>query len=202
MESIEGNRYSSGSFHEGDIIRARSLNNLGISADFGHHIHSDSRVGMQGIFGTVDMSPLSSPQDTTVQDYPFKISVGFNNDGIEVAVRPGTVNNRIPKIAGVYMDAATPPKITIDQSGIWDILIKATKTVDSFFPDTIEVLAIKRDTYSDSNTVGYLVIGSLTLTGTAPELSITFSSQHIYASQILVRTKAGSAQAIWNWTSR
>jgi hypothetical protein len=199
---IEGDRNFAGKFTPGQDLEAWELNRVGEVASRGVTISSSGADTLQGSFGTVFMERPQPFVANTVTDFPFKVFAGFNDDGVEVTVRPGTVNNRIPKIASVYMDAATPPKLTIDQSGIWDILIKATKTVDSFFPDTVEVVAIKRDEWTNTDTVGYLLIASITLTGTAPALSISSITQSIYASQIVVRTKAGSATAIWNWTSR
>lgn len=197
---IEGTRNPAGKFTPGQELTEWQLNKLAEYASRGVSTFSGSQDTIQGTFGTVSMD--RSAILGQIYDYPFKCVLGFTDDGLEVAVRPGTVNNRMPKISGVYLDATVPQKLQISEAGTWDILIKATKTGVKFFPDTVAIEAKKRDAYSDDDTNGYLIIATINVTGTAPALNITSFSQIAYASQVVVRTKAGSATALWTWTSR
>lgn len=198
---IEGDRSFAGKFTPGQELEAWELNRMGEVASRGMTLNSSGADTIQGPFGTVFME-RQQVLVGSVLDYPFKVSVGFNNDGVELTVRPGTVNNRMPKTSDVYLDALVTPKIYISEPGIWDILIKATKTSQTFFPDTVDVVALKRDTWAESDSTGYLVIATLTLAGSAPALTVAAFGQTVFASQILVRTKSGSGPTFWNWTSR
>lgn len=54
---IEGNRSSSASFKEGELLSAQKLNSLGTTADYGLTKHSDGTNTVQGQYGTVFMQP-------------------------------------------------------------------------------------------------------------------------------------------------
>lgn len=130
--------------------------------------------------------------------HPFKITA-FKRDGsIKVRVRAGTVNNLVPKIGTVYLDAATAPELTISGDATHRIYLKAeTGATPIFFPDTCTVVAFPND-QTDTDEDGYLLIGSVVVASGA----ITAVNQYVYASQVVVRAKPGTATALWNWSSR
>jgi len=198
---IEGDRNRGGKFTPGQELTAWQLNRVGETASRGGTIFSSNVDTIQGPFGTV-FGDRSIVKAGIQYDYPFKCIIGYTNDGLEVKVRPGTVNNRMPKLSGSYLDATVTQALQITSAGTWDILIKATKTTTTFFPDTVIIDAKKRDTYADDDGNGYLVVATLTVTGTAPLLNITSFNQIVYASQVVVRTKPGTITAVWTWTSR
>lgn len=198
---IEGDRSQAGKFTPGQDLTAWQLNRLGETASKGSTLSNTGASTIQGSFGTVFVERPAVSGSGQI-DFPFRAYPIFTNDGIEVYVRPGTANNRMPKISGVYLDATVTPALQITSSGTWDIVLKATKTGTKFFPDTLAVEAKLRDTYPDTDNEGYLMLATLNVTGTTPGLSITSFSQIVYASQVVVRTKAGSQTAVWTWSSR
>ena len=130
--------------------------------------------------------------------HPFKVTARKEGSDIKVRVRAGTVNNLVPKIGSDYLDAETAPTLTLSGNATHRIYLKASAaTPPVFFPDTIVVESATSD-QSDTNTYGYLQIASVVVSGGA----VTAVNQFVYASQVLVRAKPGTATALWSWSSR
>jgi len=130
--------------------------------------------------------------------HPFKIRASKSGGSIKVRVRAGTVNNLVPKIGSTYLDAVTPPELTISGDNTHRIYLKAMiGETPIFFPDQCEVVAFPND-QTDSDEDGYLLIGNVVVDGG----NIKSVNQFVYASQVVVRAKPGTATALWNWSSR
>jgi hypothetical protein len=130
--------------------------------------------------------------------YPFKVTYFQDGEVHKVRVRAGTVNNLVPKISSVSLDDETPPSLTISGNHTHRIYLKAS-TVSSpvFFPDTVVVDTATSD-QADTNTNGYLLIATVVIANNI----LASVNQYVYASQVLVRVKPGSATAIYSWSSR
>lgn len=130
--------------------------------------------------------------------HPFKIRALKSGGSIKVTVRAGTVNNIVPKIGSTYLDAAEAPELTLSGDGTHRIYLKATTgATPVFFPSTCEVVTFTTD-QADADGYGYLLIGNVVVEGG----SVKSVNQYVYASQVVVRAKPGSATALWSWSSR
>lgn len=130
--------------------------------------------------------------------HPFKISVSKSNGTFRAKVRAGTVNNLVPMMNGDDMDIVPPPQLTLTDDATNRIYIRAESSAPPvFFPETLEVIT-STSVQTDTNTNGYLLIGSVVLA----EGKVQAVNQYVYASQVVVRAKPGSATALWNWSSR
>ena len=130
--------------------------------------------------------------------HPFKVTAFVENETIKVNVRAGTVNNLVPTISSTALDAATPPTLTLSGDYTHRIYLKAsTEAPPLFFPDTVIVESATTD-QNDSDSYGYLKIASIVVSNG----SVTQINQFVYASQVLVRAKPGTAIALWSWSSR
>jgi hypothetical protein len=130
--------------------------------------------------------------------YPFKVTYIKDGASIKVSVRAGTVNNLVPKISSTFLDDETPPTLTISGNNTHRIYLKASSaTPPVFFPDTVVVESATSD-LADTDSNGYLLIGSVVVSGG----NVTAVNQYVYASQVLVRAKPGTATALWSWSSR
>ena len=130
--------------------------------------------------------------------HPFKVSAFKDGSDVKVTVRAGTVNNLVPKIGSDYLDAATPPTLTLSGNATHRIYLKAsTASPPVFFPDTVVVESATSD-QADTNTYGYLLLATVVVDGGV----IKSVNQFVYASQVLVRAKPGTATALWSWSSR
>ncbi|MFN7341343.1 MAG: hypothetical protein ACK5VI_09725 [Opitutia bacterium] len=130
--------------------------------------------------------------------YPFKVTVKKDGENFKVTVRAGTVNNLVPKIGSNFLDAETPPTLTLTGDDTHRIYLKASSASPPvFFPDTVVVESATTD-QSDTNANGYLKIASVVVSGG----NVTAVNQFVYASQVLVRAKPGTANALWSWSSR
>lgn len=130
--------------------------------------------------------------------HPFKLTVRKSGENFKVFVRAGTVNNLVPKIGSTYLDAVEPPFLTISNTATHRIYLKAmTGATPIFFPDTCEVVAFPND-QTDTDEDGYLLIGNVVIN----EGRLVSVNQFVYASQVVVRAKPGSATALWSWSSR
>jgi hypothetical protein len=130
--------------------------------------------------------------------HPFRVSVFKDGSNHKARVRAGTVNNLVPKISTTYLDAATPPELTLTGDGTHKIYLKAAVGgTPVFFPDTVTVIS-NTTTQTDDDDYGYLQIASVTVSGG----KVTSVNQYVYASQVLMRVKPGTATALWNWNSR
>lgn len=151
-------------------------------------VHS---VGRDGI--GIEVLPQPS-----FQNFPFRITTRKDGSNVKVKVRAGTVNNLVPKIGSDYLDAATPPELTLTGDATHRIYLKASSaTPPVFFPDTV-VVESSTTAKTDTDTNGYLQIASVVVSGG----KITSVNQFVYASQVLVRAKPGTATALWSWSSR
>lgn len=197
--SIEGDRYPSGMFTPGEALTASSMNDLAGQAARGQQFYSTGQLMTQGTFGTVDLSRQPVTSATNI-DHPFKVYLSKDNDGWMAYVRPGTVNGRIPKISGKYMDDVKPNLLTLgDAETTYDIVVKATKgETIMFFPDDIVVEAKKRGEYSDSDLNGYISVASVTL---GVDKKLESLNQFIFTSQVVSRIRAGTT-TFWSWSSR
>ena len=131
--------------------------------------------------------------------HPFKITAyKDSNNNLKARVRAGTANNLIPILDGDDMDIVPPPELTLTDNATNRIYLKAEKGASPvFFPDTLSVIT-STSVQSDTNTEGYLLLGSVVTSSG----KVTAVNQYVYASQVVVRAKPGSATALWNWSSR
>ena len=137
------------------------------------------------------------PQGRAFQ-HPFRVTARKDGTTIKVRVRAGTVNNLVPKIGSEFLDAATPPTLTLSGNNTHRIYLKASSASPPvFFPDTVVVESATSD-QADTDSNGYLLIGSVVVDGG----NVTAVNQYVYASQVLVRAKPGTATALWSWSSR
>jgi hypothetical protein len=131
--------------------------------------------------------------------HPFKVTVYKSGENFVAKVRAGTVNNLVPKIGTDYLDASPQPSLTFTGTGYKDIVLEASVgDPPIFFPDTVTVQVKARGTYPDTDENGYLALASVNIVDGA----IASFAQYVYASQVLMRVKPGSATALWNWNSR
>lgn len=131
--------------------------------------------------------------------HPFKVTVYKDGTNFVAKVRAGTVNNLVPKIGTEYLDASPQPSLTFTGSGYKDIVLEAAVgDPPVFFPATVTVQVKTRGTYPDTDENGYLVLASVNIVDGA----IVSFTQHVYASQVLMRAKPGASTALWNWSSR
>lgn len=135
--------------------------------------------------------------------HPFKVDV-FNDGGtFKARVRAGTVNNIVPKEqTGEPLDSDAAQPIDMTDASLNRIYIKAaSSSTPVFLPDTLEVLS-DTNARTDTDSNGYLQIASVLIEivgGGARKVTI---NQFVYASQVLVRAKPGTATALWSWSSR
>jgi hypothetical protein len=121
----------------------------------------------------------------------FKVydnSVGSNT---AVSVLPGTVNGVVPKISSVYIDADTPPKISVTQNGT--VYLTVTRASGEAFPKTVEI-NFSPTVPADTTNVGNFALASVIKNGN--ELKI---SQFVTNSLIVSRTGYGAGDAIFYW---
>lgn len=118
--------------------------------------------------------------------------------GDKVSVSPGTVNRYVPKISTTYIDAATPPTITITGPGY--VLAKATYEVNTFFPRTATIVYETGSTVpADTNTDSYYPLARVNevSVGGTTTLTLTLLST---GNLIVNRLKAGNNSATWWWS--
>lgn len=144
--------------------------------------------------------------DAGALDFPFKVRTKKGTSGYDVYVRPGTVNNFVPKIGSTYLDAETPPKLnftSVSSSGKKIVALKVTKDSKIFFPGTSEIVLLdNEEALENSDTIGYLQLASITCSTTGGTLKVKTINQYAYASQVVFRTKLGSTSAYWSFSSR
>lgn len=202
---IEGNRSPAGMFTPGEVLSASKLNKL---ADMASQSRTTVNTGIkttQGPFGTVYDADASQLIDQ-VYDYPFKVSLGFDGNKVLVFVRPGTVNNRMPKVGAKYLDDDAPPNLEFTGFSVTNkkiVALKVTKDGIKFFPQTVDVVLLDdEESLTDTDTEGYLQLATISGKNESGKPKVSGLFQLVYASQIVVRTKAGTTTAIWTWTSR
>jgi hypothetical protein len=137
---------------------------------------------------TIDTSePFPGPVNSTV----VYLDPYLNGD--KVGATPGAVNRYIPKIGTVYLDAATPPTITVTAEG--HVLVKAVYEVNKFFPRTAEIVFVTGATPpADTETDGYYPLAKINSAGGV------YSMVKLGSGNLVVnRLKAGANIATWWW---
>lgn len=211
--SIEGSRYTAGQFHEGELLSAEKLNQLGLAADRGHTYHSSGFYTTQGPFGTLFSQESVIPSEP-IYDYPFKTYVIPDQapNTFKIYVRAGLLNNFVPKLKGAdggdkVMDADPVPyfKVAITSSKTQYIMLRAKRNPSSFFANDPEVfLSENYLDHPDTSDEGYMVLASVNFTKPATgSASVSQLYQYIYTSQMVIRAYGGPAlPAFWSFTSR
>lgn len=198
--SLEGNRFGGGTFSDGEALSASKLNDLSAAAARGQQWHSTGDLVTQGTFGTVSLNGRAL-QSGVIYDFPFRVSAYVDGSTLKVSVRPGTANNRMPKMGGKYMDDTPKPELTMPAPHVpVGVYLKIKHTSPGFFPQEAEVILATE--ISDSDTEGYLMLASVAMTPVGQPVGVAGVYQHIYASQVVARVKPGSADAVWSFTSR
>ena len=210
--SIEGSRYTAGQFHEGELLSAEKLNQLGLAADRGRTYHSSGVSTIQGPFGTIFLDSEVATQQ--FYDYPFKITVtgGASPGQFKVYVRAGTVNSFVATYkdspsAGKYLDEVPNEGMLLSSasSSVKYIVLRASvDATKKFFPNKSEVyMTDDPESLVDSENYGHLLLGTLSLNKTGSTITgIASVNQFIYTSLCLIRVKGGASSTVWNWTSR
>jgi hypothetical protein len=132
--------------------------------------------------------------------HPFKITIK-KVDGVNtVFVRAGTVNNVVPTIDDTYLDDPDNPGIAIATPNTESkyVALKVTGSTGEFFPEYAEIVIVNSLPVNNTDSNGYLILGSF-LFGTDGRARI---SQFVYTSQIAIRAKPGTGDAIWLFSSR
>jgi hypothetical protein len=112
----------------------------------------------------------------------------------KVTITPGTVNRYVPTISSVYLDATTPPEITVSAEGY--ILVSVSYEVNKFFPRTAEIVFNAGATVpADTNTVGYYPLAKINSASGAFSL-VRLSDK---GNLVVNRLKAGASTAVWWW---
>ena len=143
---------------------------------------------------------LADQPDPESFDHPFKVTVFKDGGAVKFSVRAGTVNNIVPKIGSTFLDAIPAPAGTLDTASdaTHRIYLEASSASPPvFFPNTVEAISSNAD-IADTDAEGYLLLATVAVTGGR----IGPVNQYVYASQVLVRVKPGSATALWSWSSR
>lgn len=202
---MEGDRSLAGKFTPGQALTSWQLNRVADQASRSHTVQNDGVSTIQGPFGTVYQSQQSVSQ-AQIYDYPFKVTLGAIGNTIQVYVRPGSVNNFMPKIGTKWLDDADRPHLdftTFTMTNKKIVALKVTKQGVKFFPNTVEVVLLDDDeALVDTDNYGYLQIASISGTNVAGKPNILAIYQIIYASQVVARMKPGTQTAIWDWSSR
>lgn len=142
------------------------------------------------------LADQGDPEITIV--HPFKVTAFKDGNNVKVRVRAGTVNNLVPKIGSDPLDNDPSPTLTLTDEQTNRIYLKAsTASPPVFFPDTVVVEAQTSD-QADTDSNGYLLLATVVVDGGI----IKSVNQFVYASQVLVRAKPGTATALWSWSSR
>jgi hypothetical protein len=117
--------------------------------------------------------------------------------GDKVSVSPGTVNQYIPQISGIYLDAATPPAITIEGPGY--VLVKVTYESGKFFPRTATIIYHSGTTIpASTNEESYLPLGRVNEVSSGGTTTYTMTTLN-YGNIVVNRLKAGANTATWWW---
>lgn len=152
------------------------------------------------------MVEAEEPQGPETVRHPFRVYTKKASSGFDVYVMPGTANNRMVKIESDYLDKTVAPKInfsTFSSTGKKIVALKVTYSTATFFPEASEIVLVDdEESLTDSNTIGYLQIASITGTSTGGKVKITAVNQFIFSSQVVVRAKPGSGTAVWSFVSR
>jgi hypothetical protein len=102
--------------------------------------------------------------DSQIQYYPdVPLSVQSSGEST-VSVIPGSVNQLIPKVNGVYIDAIPRPTITVSASGY--IILRVVRVAGQPFPNT-PTIYWSATIPADDTTYGHFNLASVTVTGTA-----------------------------------
>lgn len=149
------------------------------------------------------MVEAEEPQGPEIINFPFKVRVRKVAGQLKAFVLPGTCNNIVPKIASVYLDADDPPSLDVNSVGTKIIALKVTYGTASFFPNTVEIVALTSDSELEAtNTNGFLQIASFNVTSVNGSMTAGPIYQYIFSSQVALRFKPGSGTAVWSFHSR
>jgi hypothetical protein len=137
---------------------------------------------------TLNMEQPFAASETTKIRYLY---AKLNGD--KVSVSPGTVNRYIPQIGSTYLDAATPPTITVEGAGY--VCVKATYEANKFFPRTATIVYEYGATPpADTETNSYYPLARVNADGSA------YTMIEIASGNLVVnRLKAGAGIATWWW---
>lgn len=146
------------------------------------------------------------PLGPDIVRHPFKVYIKKGTAGIDVYVMPGTANNRMVKIGSDDLDKSEAPKLnftTFSMTGKKIVALKITYATATFFPQASEIVLLDdEESLTDTNTTGFLQIASITGSSVSGKAKISAVNQFIHASQIVVRVKPGSSNAVWSFLSR
>jgi hypothetical protein len=143
----------------------------------------------------ITITPPWSEWDPNVSVLPLWPKLKEN----KVTIEPGTVNRFIPTIGGIYIDAPTPPFITVSGEGY--ICIRISYVANTFFPRTAEIVFYAGSVSPvDTATYGYYPlakINAVTVSGVTTYSMIIFS----YGNFVCNRLKAGAGTAVYYWAT-
>ena len=129
--------------------------------------------------------------------HPFKVKLKKVGGVLKAFVRAGTVNNVVPTASSKALDDPTNEGVTVSEDdGTMNVLLKVTGESGKFFPEAA-VIEVASSVPADTNSNGYLNLASISFNNGTPSVN-----QFVFASQIAVRAKPGTATAIWLFSSR
>jgi hypothetical protein len=196
MRSIAGFNGSSinGSFAAGSPISASALNQLASGIDKALTMPSNDIQFMGNTGGTAYSLGQQVYYGNAV---PPPLNPRLDND--KITVYPGTVNRIVPKIEDDYLDATTPPSITVTGEGY--ICIKLTYVASTFFPRTAEIIFFEGSvTPEDTETEGYYPLSKINSV-TVDEVTTYSQIVLSYGNFVCNRLKSGANPAAWYWAT-
>jgi len=196
MRSLTGFNSDSanGAFAPGQPIYASTLNSMATCADKSRTMPSNDLVFNAGVGGTA----YSLGQQVYYGNAaPPPLNPRLDND--KITVYPGTVNRIVPKIEDDYLDASTPPSITVTGEGY--ICIKLTYVSSTFFPRTAEIIFFEGSvTPADTETEGYYPLSKINSV-TVDEVTTYSQIVLSYGNFVCNRLKSGANPAAWYWAT-
>jgi hypothetical protein len=125
---------------------------------------------------------------------PLTVFLTIENETAFATVQPGTVNQFIPKINGVFIDASPPPKLSLSGSGY--IVLKVTRVQGSPFPNNAEIL-FSSTAPTDTTSNGHALLASVTNTnGNITIRNLISGNLNCHR----VRIGGGSSTALYYWS--
>jgi hypothetical protein len=173
---------------------SRALNKLGGAIDMASTGYSNDVQYTESTGGTTYSlgQQVYYGVDTNLPIYPLL------NDN-KVSVFPGTVNRIVPKIEDDFIDASTPPTITVTGEGY--ICIKLTYVASTFFPRTAEIIFFEGSvTPEDTETEGYYPLSKINSV-TVDEVTTYSQIVLSYGNFVCNRLKSGANPAAWYWAT-
>jgi len=149
----------------------------------------------------VDANPYD--EEPYIVNCPFKVKVFRKDNLLKASILPGTCNNIVPKIGSVSLDADEPPSLDVNSVGTKIIALKVTYGTPSFFPNTVEIVVLtSEEALESSNSNAFLQLASFNVTSENGTLTAGKVYQYIFSSQVALRFKPGSGNAVWSFHSR